>query len=365
MKNINIFFLKTRFFSRNFVQIKIKFNSDLVLNHIIIIQKKEFILKTCVITGCAGFIGSNLCDFLLSKNWVVKGIDNLVTGKIEFINNALENKNFTFYEEDLLTTNKLNKIFENTDFVFHFAANADVRFGIDNPYRDFRQNTEVTLRILEAMKDCNVPNIVFSSTGSVYGEASVIPTPENHPFPIQTSMYGTSKVAAEGFITSFSEAYGIKSWIFRFVSILGERYSHGHVYDFIYKLQKDPHNIEILGDGNQRKSYLNVKDCILAINHAINSDANLVNIYNLGTDDYCKVDESLTWICQELNLNPKRSYTGGERGWIGDNPFIYLDTNKIKSLGWAPKSNIKQSIIETVQYLIKNQWVFDNMEIKS
>lgn len=311
----------------------------------------------CVVTGCAGFVGSNLVDFFLNKGWEVLGIDNLKTGRLEFIENANQDKKFEFINLDLLENINLKEIFLKSNYVFHFAANADVRYGVDNTYVDFRQNAEVTLNVLNAIKEAKVPNIVFSSTGSIYGESDVIPTSEDSPFPVQTSMYGASKLSAEGFITAFSKAFGIKSFIFRFVSILGNRYSHGHVYDFINKIKLNPDLIEVLGDGNQTKSYLNIIDCINGIYHAINHKSSLVNIYNLGTKEVCTVNESLGWICEELNVFPKKKYTGGSSGWIGDNPYIFLDTTKIEKIGWKPYYNIKQSVKETAKYLLKNDWL--------
>ena len=199
-------------------------------------------MKTCnIVTGCAGFIGSNLVDRLLeNKNNLVIGIDNFSTGNNKFIEKAYKSNNFQFYEVDLLNLNELKDIFKGGDIVFHLSANADVRFGTSNPRKDLEQNTIVTQNVLESMQYNNIKKIVFSSTGSIYGESKLIPTPENAPFPIQTSLYGASKIACEGLISAYCEGFGIQSHIFRFVSILGERYTHGHVYDFYMKLKKDP-----------------------------------------------------------------------------------------------------------------------------
>ena len=203
--------------------------------------------------------------------------------------------------------------------------------------------------------------IAFSSTGSIYGEPEIFPTPEDCPFPIQTSLYGASKLAGEGLISAYCEAFGMQSYIFRFVSILGERYTHGHVFDFYKKLAANPNEIEVLGNGKQRKSYLYVQDCIDAILTAIDHPQAQakINIFNLGSDEYCTVDESLGWICQRLGLNPIRHYTGGERGWVGDSPFIFLDCNRIRSLGWRPRLTIRQSVECTLDYLMKNKRLFD------
>jgi UDP-glucose 4-epimerase len=177
--------------------------------------------------------------------------------------------------------------------------------------------------------------------------------------PIQTSLYGASKLAAEGLISAYCEGFGIQATIFRFVSILGERYSHGHVFDFYRKLQADPRRIEVLGNGKQRKSYLHVQDCIDAMLAAIDTDGPRVNIFNLGTDEFCDVDQSLSWICDELGLSPRRVYTGGERGWIGDNPFIFLDCSRIRTLGWRPQVSIEQGVRRTLSYLRASQWLLE------
>jgi UDP-glucose 4-epimerase len=312
-----------------------------------------------VVTGCAGFIGSNVVDRLLLQGHKVIGIDNFSTGQHQFLKNALEHSNFCLHKADLLDLENLKKIFIGAKAVFHFAANADVRFGTEQPRKDLEQNTIATYNVLEAMRANSIKKIIFSSTGSVYGEALVVPTPEDGPFPIQTSLYGASKAAGEGLISAYCEGFGFQSWIFRFVSILGERYTHGHVFDFYQKLKADPMRLPVLGNGKQRKSYLYVQDCIDAIQLAMDKATDKVNIFNLGVDSYCEVNDSIGWICEELNVKPALEYSGGDRGWIGDNPFIYLDTNKIQSLGWKPKFGIRDGVIKTVEYLRANEWVFE------
>jgi UDP-glucose 4-epimerase len=312
-----------------------------------------------IVTGCAGFIGSTLSDRLLSKGYSVVGIDNFSTGQRRFLDGALLNPNFTLFQIDLLDLDALKKAFTGGEAAIHLAANADVRFGTDHPRRDLEQNTIATYNVLEAMRANDIKKIAFSSTGSVYGEAPVVPTPENGPFPIQTSLYGASKAACEGLISAYCEGFCFQSWIFRFVSILGERYTHGHVFDFYQKLQTDPTRLLVLGNGKQRKSYLYVQDCIDAILLAMDKSKEKVNIFNLGVDGYCEVNDSIGWICQELGVEPTLEYSGGDRGWIGDNPFIFLDTHKIQSLGWKPKISINEGVIKTVQYLRENEWVFE------
>lgn len=307
-----------------------------------------------VITGGAGFIGSHMSEALLKKGYEVTIIDNFSTGRLKFLSKF--EKKIELINADLKNPN-CEKYFVDTDIVFHFSANADVRFGLNHPKRDLEENTLVTFNVLEAMRKNNCKEIVFSSTGSVYGEAEVFPTPENAPFPIQTSLYGASKLACEGLISSYCEGFNFKARIYRFVSILGERYSHGHVFDFIKQLQNDPHNLTVLGNGKQKKSYLNVKDCINAILHSKDFSKQSLEIYNLGTNEYCEVMDSVDWICGELSLNPHITTTGGERGWVGDNPFIFLDTKKISSTGWQPEFSIEDSIKETALYLIENKWL--------
>jgi len=316
-------------------------------------------MSVAIVTGCAGFIGSTLVDRLLALEYAVIGIDNFSTGHRRFLDNALLNSNFTLLQIDLLNLEALKKAFLGGEVVFHLSANADVRFGTDHPRRDLEQNTIATYNVLEAMRTNDIKKIAFSSTGSVYGEALVIPTPENGSFPIQTSLYGASKIACEGLISSYCEGFGFKSWIFRFVSILGERYTHGHIFDFYQKLQADSTCLLVLGNGKQRKSYLYVQDCIDAIFLAMDKAIEKVNIFNLGVDGYCEVNDSVGLVCQELGLNPRLAYTGGDRGWIGDNPFIFLDTQKIQSLGWKPKVSINEGVIKTVRYLRDNEWVFE------
>jgi UDP-glucose 4-epimerase len=309
------------------------------------------------VTGAAGFIGSNLVDRLLPLGYEVVGYDNLSTGQERFLADAAGHPCFRLVRGDLLDRDALASAMRGADFVFHFAANADVRFGPDHPRRDLDQNTIATWNVLEAMRQLEIRRIAFSSTGSVYGEAPVIPTPENCPFPVQTSLYGASKLAAEGLLSAYCDSFGMQAYIFRFVSILGERYSHGHVFDFYRQLLEHPERLRILGDGSQRKSYLYIGDCISAVLAAIEKADARVNIFNLGVDDYCGVNQSVAWICENLGLNPKLEYTGGDRGWIGDNPFIFLDCSKIRSLGWAPRLSIRDAVVRTLEYLKSNRWL--------
>lgn len=208
------------------------------------------------------------------------------------------------------------------------------------------------------MRKKNIKKILFSSTGSIYGEAKRIPTPENYEIPLQTSMYAASKFSAESFIQAYSEAYNIKSVIFRFVSVLGNRYTHGHVFDFYKKLSLNPKKLNVLGNGLQKKSYMHIDDCCEAVYYISKYKlSNKVEIFNLGFNGYCEVRDSVKWITNYLGLKPKIFYGKENKGWIGDNPFIFLDTKKINKLGWKPKKRIKESIEETLEYLVKNKWL--------
>lgn len=312
-----------------------------------------------LVTGGSGFIGSNLVDRLLARGDQVVVVDSFITGHRRFLDTAALHPACRIVEMDLLTGEGLAGLMSGVDVVVHLAANADVRFGTDHPERDLEQNTIVTFRVLEAMRKAGVKRIVFSSTGSVYGEPTVFPTPENAPFPVQTSLYAASKVACEGLIQAYCEGFGFQGYIFRFVSILGERYTHGHVFDFYKKLRADPSRLPVLGDGHQRKSYLYVQDCIAAILHALERAQDRVNIFNLGTDEFCEVNNSIQWICERLGVKPTLEYTGGKRGWIGDSPFIFLDGSKIRALGWKPTLTIREGIVKTLDYLVENPWVLE------
>jgi UDP-glucose 4-epimerase len=307
-----------------------------------------------MVTGGAGFIGSNLVDRLLLAGHDVIAYDNFSTGQRPFLATALASSQFRLVEGDLLDIGRLSQAMQGCDLVFHLAANADVRYGTLHTRKDLEQNTFCTYNVLESMRLNGVRRIAFSSTGSVYGEPEVFPTPEDAPFPIQTSFYGASKVAAEALIQAFCEGFGFQGVIFRFVSILGERYTHGHVFDFYKKLRAHPEQLDVLGNGRQRKSYLYIQDCIDAMLLAVERAHQPVSVFNLGTDEYCEVNDSIRWITDYLQVAPQLNYSGGERGWIGDSPFIFLDCRKIRALGWRPNLSIREGIIKTLEYLIGN-----------
>lgn len=312
-----------------------------------------------LVTGAAGFIASHLVDRLLAEGHEVVGFDNFSTGQAAFLEAAGRSPAFCLQRGDILDQERLTASMAGVDWVFHLAANADVRFGTGHPRKDLEQNTIGTSNVLEAMRAAGVRRIAFSSTGSIYGEPSVFPTPEDAPFPIQTSLYGASKLAAEGLIHAYCEGFGFQACIFRFVSILGERYSHGHVFDFYKQLVAHPEVLHVLGDGRQRKSYLYVGDCIDAILRVTNQAREEVTVLNLGTDEYCEVRDSIAWICGHLGLSPRLVFGGGERGWIGDSPFIFLDCTRVRSFGWQPSLTIRDAVVHTVDYLRQNAWLLE------
>lgn len=312
------------------------------------------------VTGGAGFIGSHMVDRVLAEGHEVTAYDNLSTGRRTFLESADRSNRFRFVLGDTLDLDRLSRAVAGADVVVHLAANADVRFGTEHPKRDLEQNTIATFNVLEAMRANKVRRIAFASTGSIYGDSTVFPTPEAAPFPVQTSLYGASKLAGEGLIEAYCEGFGFQGYIFRFVSILGERYSHGHVFDFYKRLRANPGELQVLGDGHQRKSYLYVHDCIDAILTVLEkSTADKVHIFNLGTPEYCQVNDSIRWITAHLGVNPALRYTGGDRGWIGDSPFIFLDTAKVSALGWRPRLTIREGIIRTLEYLKTNEWLLE------
>jgi len=317
-------------------------------------------MARALVTGGAGFIGSSAVDRLLATGADVVAFDNFSTGRREFLSGALAHPRFTLIEGDLLDEAAITQAMAGCDLVLHFAANADVRFGTEHPRKDLEQNTIATFNVLEAMRANGVRRIGFSSTGSVYGEPDVFPTPETAPFPVQTSLYGASKLAGEGLIAAYCEGFKFTGCVFRFVSILGERYTHGHVFDFYKSLRNDPTRLRVLGNGKQRKSYLYIQDCLDAVLLALDKSTPGFHVYNLGTDQYCQVNDSIGWICGALGVTPALEYSGGERGWIGDSPFIFLDTKKVRALGWRPKLTIRQGVERTVDYLAKSPWLFES-----
>jgi UDP-glucose 4-epimerase len=304
-------------------------------------------VRRALITGGAGFIGSTLADRLVAEGVEVVVYDNLRTGRREWVPAAAR-----LVEADVLDLEALTEAMAGVDSVFHLAANADVRHGLEHPRRDLEQNTIATSNVLEAMRAQGATRIAFASTGSVYGEPDVHPTPEDAPFPVQTSLYGASKLAGEGLIAAYCHGYRFTGVVLRFVSILGERYTHGHVIDFYRALKADPTHLRVLGDGRQRKSYLYVGDCVEAILATVRAvvEPGAFEVFNLGTDETTVVDRSVEVITAHLGVEPEVEKTGGVRGWAGDSPFILLDCAKLRALGWAPTLTIEQAVQRTLEW---------------
>jgi UDP-glucose 4-epimerase len=321
-------------------------------------------MKRAAISGGGGFIGSNLAHRLVADGIEVVVVDDFRTGRRSFLADLADNPLFTLVEGDVLDDAILDQAFEGCDWVFHLQANADVRRGLDHPTRDLEQNTIATSRVLEAMRRAGATNILFSSTGSVYGEPEVFPTPEDAPFPVQTSLYGASKLAGEGLISAYATGFGFTGIICRFVSILGEHYTHGHVFDFYRALKADPKRLVVLGDGKQEKSYLYVQDCLAAmLTAALHHEGQAgAFAYNLGTEGTIVVDDSVGVITKHMGLSPTIEHTGGRRGWTGDSPLIQLDTTRIRSLGWAPTLTIEQAVERTLEWFDEHPDVFDDAE---
>jgi len=317
-------------------------------------------LKRACITGGAGFIGSHLADRLSLSGVEVVVVDDFRTGRRQFVEELLQRPGTTLVEGDVLDPGVLAKALTGCDWVFHLQANADVRHGLEHPTVDLEQNTIATSMVLEAMRACGVGNILFSSTGSIYGEPEIFPTPEDTPFPLQTSLYGASKLAGEGLVAAYATGYDMTAVICRFVSILGERYTHGHVFDFYCALKADPQHLQVLGDGHQEKSYLYVHDCVAAMTTAArhHESAGGVGIYNLGTEETVVVDDSVKLITSHMGVDPVIEHTGGRRGWVGDSPLIHLDTTRIRSLGWEPQLSIRESIVRTLTWFDDNEYAW-------
>jgi UDP-glucose 4-epimerase len=323
-------------------------------------------VKRACITGGAGFIGSNLADRLADRGVEVTILDDFSSGRREFLAGAASAADVRLIEGDVLDMATLEEAVDGCDWVFHLQANADLRRGLDHPRRDLEQNTIATSNVLEAMRARGVTQIVFASTGSVYGEPEIFPTPEDAPFPIQTSLYAASKLAGEALVAAYASGFGFTGVICRFVSVLGERYTHGHVFDFYRALKRDPTRLRVLGDGRQEKSYLYVQDCVSALLIAAeHHEADpATHVYNLGTDETLLVDESVALVAEHLSLSPEVEHTGGRRGWVGDSPLIRLDTTRIRSLGWRPRLTIEHALVRTLEWFDANEhaWYDEAME---
>jgi len=305
-----------------------------------------------LVTGGAGFIGSHIVDRLASEGTTVVVYDNFSTGDRRNLSQWENCSRVAIVQADVLDLETLKAAMKDVKLVFHIQANADVRGGITNRRVDLEQNTIGTWNVLEAMRTNDVAAMVFASSATVYGEPEVFPTPED-VCSSQTSLYGASKRSCECMIEACSEYFGFRYDIFRFVSWIGERYRHGVVVDFVEKFRRNPQELEILGDGRQRKSYLDVEDGVRGIFHALAYAKSTKNIFNLGHRDWMPVVDVAAIVAEELGLRDVRyTFTGGSRGWIGDSPFVHLDTTRMRSLGWESQIPIADGIRRTVRDIV-------------
>jgi len=306
------------------------------------------------VTGGAGFVGSSLVDRLVEgEGFQVTVYDNLSSGRKEFIAQHLKKPNFRFVKADLLDAKKLSESMRGHDLVFHLAANPDIRAGIENPEVDLKQGTVATFNVLEAMRKNDVKKIAFSSSSVVYGEPKVFPTPEDYG-PLQPiSVYGASKLASEGLITAYSHTFDLQSWVYRFANIIGRRGTHGILVDFKEKLKTNRGELEVLGDGTQRKSYLLVDECADAMLYCFAHSKKQVNVFNLGCGDQITVSRIAEIFLEEAGLkNTKLRYTGGNRGWRGDVPEMFLDVSRLNALGWKAKHTSEEAVRKAVKELM-------------
>jgi UDP-glucose 4-epimerase len=321
------------------------FRKESKASKIVYMSSASFSSMAVLVTGGAGFIGSHIVDRLVDKHDVVV-IDNLSSGSRKYVNEQAE-----FYQIDLVyEKGKLIEVLKGVDEVWHIAANPDVRVGSEDPDVIYENNVLATYNLLEAMRKAEVERIVFTSTSTVYGEAKLIPTPEDYPtMPI--SLYGASKLACEALIASYCHTFEMQSWIYRFANVIGKRCNHGVIYDFIMKLKKNPSQLEILGNGEQNKSYIYISDCVDAMFFGLRLDKT-VNVLNIGSEDQIKVRRIAEIVCDEMNVNPTFYFTGGNRGWKGDVPVMLLSIEVLKSIGWRPRYNSEQAVRKAVKDLL-------------
>ena len=297
-----------------------------------------------VVTGGAGFIGSHVVDRLVNLDEIIV-IDNFSSGREEYVNEKAE-----IVRADL-SKDEIEEHLRGADEVWHIAANPDVRIGAENPDEIYTNNVLATYRLLEAMRKTGVDRLIFTSTSTVYGEAKVIPTPEDYPtHPI--SLYGASKLACEALIESYCHTFDMQAWIYRFANVIGKRSTHGVIYDFIMKLKRNPYELEILGNGEQNKSYIYISDCVDAMFAGLKADEN-VNVFNIGSEDQVKVRRIAEIVCEEMGIKPVFRFTGGDRGWKGDVPVMLLSIEKLKSLGWRPNYSSEEAVRMAVKDLLE------------
>ncbi|MBP72395.1 MAG: UDP-glucose 4-epimerase [Euryarchaeota archaeon] len=306
-----------------------------------------------LVTGGAGFIGSHLVDALVEQGKEVRVIDNFSSGREEFLSHHEGSESVEVCRGDLLDRDEVISAMEGIETVHHLAANPDIRLGIEVTDTDLRQGTMATYNVLEAMRLSEVGRISFASSSAVYGEAGVMPTPEEYGPVMPISLYGASKLASEALITAWAGTFGAQGYIHRFANIVGPRGTHGVIFDFIHKLKRDPRRLEVLGDGNQEKSYMSAKDCVHSMLHVIGLGEEGTALNNLGTGDTCSVSRIAEIVIEESGLEGVSiDYTGGRRGWAGDVPKTYLDVTKLLGTGFEPTAMSEQAVRDTARVLI-------------
>lgn len=303
-----------------------------------------------LVTGGAGFIGSHLCDALIAHGHNITIVDNLVLGRKENIAHLIGNPRFRFIEVDLLDLPPMRKIFteDKFDMVYHLAANSDIQKGGKDPLVDFNLTFNTTFNVLQLLKEFEIKKFFFASTSAIYGETYDVLNEDYGPLK-PVSNYGAGKLASEAFISAFSSTYGIQTWITRFPNVVGERFTHGVIYDFIKKLRNNPEELEVLGNGEQCKPYVYVKDLVEAILYVIDHADEKYNVYMIGSDSRTKVKEIAVMVIEEMGLNARIRYTGGDRGWVGDVPEFRYDLTKINKLGWTAPHNSNESVRLAIQ----------------
>ena len=303
-----------------------------------------------LVTGGAGFIGSHLCDVLIADGHNVTVVDNLVLGKVENIEHLIDTPNFKFLREDLNNGHAMDMIIKDGEFdmVYHLAANSDIQKGGKDPMVDYMLTFNTTFNVLQMMKKYEVKKFFFASTSAIYGETYDVLN-ENYGPLKPVSNYGAGKLASEAFISAFASTYKIQTWITRFPNVVGERFTHGVIYDFIHKLQKNPNELEVLGNGEQCKPYVYVKDLVAGIQFVINHSNEPYNVYMLGSDTRTKVKEIAAMVIEEMGLNASIRYTGGDRGWVGDVPEFRYDLTKVNNLGWKASYDSNGAVRKAIQ----------------
>lgn len=307
------------------------------------------------VTGGAGFIGSNLAGRLLKSGAIVTAYDNLLLGRRKFVAPFLKNKKFRFIKADILTDKKLVSRLKGYDVVFHMSANSDIPMGIAQTDYDLKLNTIATQKLLDAMRKCGVKKIVFASTSAIYGDAKIKPTPESYGPLFPESLYGASKLAAEGLITAFAVCHGIQAWIFRFSNVAGINGTHGVMIDFIEKLKRKPGFLKVLGDGNQAKPYIHVDECVDGMIFGFGHAKEKINCFNLTCEGATNVKKIAEWILKEMKPDIPIKFTGGKRGWPGDIPQVRLDGKKMARLGWRPRLTSDEAVKKAIRELVKQR----------